>query len=266
MFAAALPRSLHARRGLLAAAAAATALLYAAELAGLPVPSHPLGIVPVGLSTVLAVGLLAVFAAHQDVPTRHRRLDLVAAAVALGLTGALAAVTPGPAGGATGVGLLAATAAEEGLFRVAPVLLAAAVAPRWSPRVAGPVLLACSTIVFTLLPGHLAQLPRVGLVGAVGFPAAALLFWLMVHRLRLPVLAAVSHALIDQATFSLLAGRIDATTRAVCLLAVLAVPCLVAMRASGGAPATSPSPTRRRGTPDGGRLPGGSPGTGSAAA
>lgn len=176
-------------------------------------PLHP-GLVAAAVSVLVA----AVYA------SRARGADAAGAAVMLV---ALATFIPVLGSGPT-LGLLAAAAMEEGVFRLAAPLVIGGALLRAGTSVvtARTVALVASGVAFVLLPGHLAQLDA-GLTdpAVAGFVSFHLLFTWMVWRCGLVLTASVGHALLNATLFTV--ATTPAAARPAAILALMSLAMIV---------------------------------------
>lgn len=226
--------------------AALTIVAYYAELTG--IGAAHIGRIPVGWSLPGALWLLHKTATTLQITRRHTLF--ANAATVGGTTVVVAAALLLPAasvGGATTVGLVAAAAIEEGVFRLAVVLLTlrllTSVTGNNPDAVRRQVWMAVGTgaVTFTLLPGHLAQVPYTpdGWLMGVWFAMFALLSTWTMFRARLVWFSVLAHAIANITAFSVMTGDIMFSGRAMLMAATYGVVLAVGLLHDYGTPDTS---------------------------
>ncbi len=208
------------RRRLVLTMAAFTTLVEMAAVADL-LPGIPIGSLELNSSIIPAFGLAVVCGERLLGRSTDRRAAIgywIAIAVALPVLAALFVRTDR---GGLWVSLLAASAGEELIYRLAvPAVLAAVlragrVRSDWA-RIAG---LAIGGLWFVLLPGHRDQMDSVA--SAVPFVAFALLSALLVYRSGSILPTAAGHAVVNMLTVLMWNESVAADERSMALTCVL---------------------------------------------
>ncbi len=208
------------RRRLVLAMAAFTTFVEVLSVAGL-VPTIPIGSLDLPLSTIPALALAVACGERLLGRSTHRTAAIgywITIAILLPVLGAVFAQRDQIG---LWVGLLAASAGEELVYRLAiPAVVAAGlrlggVRADWA-RIAG---LALAGVWFVVLPGHVEQMDSVA--SALPFISFAALSALLVYRSGSIVPMAVGHAVINMLTVLMWSEAVAADERGMALTCVL---------------------------------------------
>ncbi len=204
-------------------AVAAIAVVVDSVTAWAGVSLGHLGRVPV--SPALPIGLLlaAMIGLNRlgfDRANRHAwREFLIVGSVCLGFTMASYAIHTG--GAAEAIGLVVAALGEELIYRLAVIVVVGALVARLLGRdwrnagewgiAPGLVALVVGSVVFSALPGHIAQMSDA--LHALPFASLGLVLGYAVLRTGALVPAAIVHSLLNLVTHAVLAGDLSVSLR-----------------------------------------------------